>query len=348
MSNISEIDKNFSIKTSINKDDIVFLNARSSPFRIYGVFHEDGKFRRLPEAVAKTVNEGVYALHANTAGGRLRFRTNSPYVAINAKMSGVGRMSHFALCGSAGFDLYVKNVYRASYVPPFENKEGYEGIVELGSSEMRDITINFPLYSDVDELYIGIKSDAQLLEPLPYKIEKPIVYYGTSITQGGCASRPGNSYQGFISRSLNADFINLGFSGSARGEKEIGDYVKKLTMSAFVIDYDHNAPSVQHLEATYERLFLQVREANPDLPIFLVTRPAYRFLNPDETKRFEVIKKTYDNAIARGDQNVYFVDGRTLMRIAKKEGTVDGVHPTDLGFFSMATELTKHLKKVLK
>ena len=127
MKNISEIDKNFSIETNIKKDDICFCDVKEKPFEIYGVFYENGKFRRMPEEVAKTVNDGVLSLHANTAGGRVRFRTDSPYIAIHAEMPYVGKMPHFALTGSAGFDLYIreeKDKYFKSFVPPFKITDG--------------------------------------------------------------------------------------------------------------------------------------------------------------------------------------------------------------------------------
>ncbi|MBQ8689434.1 MAG: hypothetical protein IJ515_03625 [Clostridia bacterium] len=346
MRNISEIDKNFKIETNIDKADIKFYNARELPFRIYGVFYEDGKFRRLPEAVAKTVSEGVYSLHANTAGGRVRFRTNSSYVAISAKMENVGKMSHFALCGSSGFDLYANGKYVKTYIPPFNIIDGYEGVIELGASEEADITINFPLYSDVCELYIGLEDKATVSEPTPYRIEKPIVYYGSSITQGGCASRPGSSYQSIISRRFDADYINLGFSGNAKGEDEIADYIKNLDMSLFVYDYDFNAPDLAHLVATHERMFLKIREANPELPIVIMSKPKYE-LTPSDYARREAIIKTYENALARGDKNVYFIPGSQLMELAKLEGTVDSTHPTDLGFYSMAMTLSDMLAKIL-
>ena len=167
MNNISHIDKNFRVETKIEKAGIKFYNVLFPPFSIHGVFYEDGMFRRIPEPVAKSVSEGVYSLHANTAGGRVRFRTDSPYVAINARMSSIGKMSHFALCGSAGFDLYVENRFVKSYAPPFDISCGYEGIIELGSSKMREITINFPLYSNVNELYIGLDESASIAEPTP-------------------------------------------------------------------------------------------------------------------------------------------------------------------------------------
>ena len=117
-------------------------------------------------------------------------------------------------------------------------------------------------------------------------------------------------------------------------------------MSVFVYDYDHNAPTMAHLAATHEKMFLTIREANPTLPIVMMSRPLYR-LSEEEVQRVEIIKKTYENALARGDKNVYFIDGRELMQYAKLEGTVDGCHPTDYGFYSMAKTLQKTLKKLV-
>lgn len=345
MSDISKIDKNFKVETNINKVDIKFYNARVAPFEINGVFYEDGKFRRMPEAAAKAVSQGVHSLHTNTAGGRVRFKTDSPYIAISAKMPTVGKMSHFALCGSSGFDLYINGKYARSYIPPFNFDNGYESIMDALPQGMKEVLINFPLYSDVSDLFIGLSDSAEVLAPNPYEIEKPIVYYGSSVTQGGCASRAGTSYQGFVSRELNADFINLGFSGNAKGEQTMSDYIKTLDMSAFVLDYDYNTPSTEHLLATHEKMFLSIREAQPNLPIIMLSAPIAEPLPTWAKERRAVIETTYKNALERGDKNVYFIDGNTLMSLCGKEGTVDATHPTDLGFFSMAQAIIKVLKE---
>ena len=338
MSDISKIDKNFAVKTNIDKDGIKFYNADESPFKVYGVFRENGKYRRMPESVAKSVNAGVYGLHANTAGGRVGFKTDSSYVAIVAQMDALGKMPHFPFTGSIGFDLYADNEYIRTFVPPVDVSDGYEGLIELGSEKLREITINFPLYSDVKQLYIGIDEGAAIEESAPYKNTKPIVYYGSSITQGGCASRPGMSYESIISRRFGYDYINLGFSGSARAEDEIADYIKGLDMSLFVYDYDHNAPTVEHLRNTHERMFKAVRAAKPDIPIIMMSRPKFK-LTDEETERLDIIKTTYNNAVAAGDRNVYLIDGKALTALCKNDGTVDNCHPTDFGFASMAKAL---------
>lgn len=338
MSDISKIDKNFAIKTGIEKKDIKFYNADEKPFKIYGIFRENGRYRRMPESAAQKVSEGVFALHTNTAGGRVKFVTDSSYVAVFAKMDGLGKMPHFAFTGSIGFDMYVGDCYIKTFVPPCDITDNYESVIDLSTNELREITINFPLYSNVKELHIGIQEGSVLKEATPYKNTKPIVYYGSSITQGGCASRPGMSYQAILSRRFNYDFINLGFSGSAKAEDEMIEYIKKLDMSLFVYDYDHNAPTAEHLSGTHEKMFKSIRNENPGLPIIIMSRPKLNLTN-EEQQRLHIIETTYKNAVSAGDQNVYLINGRMLSELCGNEGTVDGCHPTDFGFASMAQAL---------
>jgi lysophospholipase L1-like esterase len=118
-------------------------------------------------------------------------------------------------------------------------------------------------------------------------------------------------------------------------------------MSAFVLDYDYNAPTAEHLQNTHESFFRIVRDANPELPIVMLSRPSY--LQTEVVReRLEIIRTTYQNAVARGDRNVYLIDGRALMELAGNEGTVDGAHPTDLGFASMANALAPVLERAVR
>lgn len=351
MSDFSVIDSNFKIETKIQQDDLRFYDPRQKPFQICGVFYENGKFRRLPESVAEATSPGVLRLHSQTAGGRIRFQTDSPYVAIYAKMSGISRMSHFPMSGTAGFDLYAKaegeeERFINSFVPPYDITDGFESIIRFDTPKMREITINMPLYSGVDMVYIGLQEGAKILPPKPYKPIKPIVYYGSSITQGGCASRPGSAYESTICRRLGVDYVNLGFSGNAKGEQTVADYIAGLDMSVFVYDYDYNAPTVEHLQITHDKMFQTIRAAHPEIPIVMMSRPKV-YLNDAEVQRREIVRTTYQNAKDRGDENVYFISGAELMAYAGNEGTVDGVHPTDLGFASMAQVLGDLLETLI-
>ena len=345
MKSIFEIDPNFAARLP-SREDLVFHSARRFPFAVRGVFWEDGRFRRLPERVAAATSEGVAELHANTAGGRVCFCTDSPYIVLRAAMDRVGKMPHFALTGSAGFDLYEGSVYRGTFVPPFDLTDGYEAAVEVGEGGLREYTVNFPLYSDVSEVEIGLAAGAVLTEPAPCRGSGPIVYYGSSITQGGCASRPGRSYQSVIARQTGYDYVNLGFSGSARGEEVMARYIAGLDMAAFVLDYDHNAPTAEHLAATHEPFFRTVRAAHPEAPIVLLSRPR-AVLTAEEEERLAIVRATWERARAAGDENVWFLSGSELMAHCGNEGSVDGCHPTDFGFASMAAVLGALLEKIL-
>ncbi len=358
---IEDIDKNLVVETDITEPDLVWFNVREAPFQLYGIRYDEaeGCFIRIPQEVAAGISKGVSdRLNRCTAGGRVRFKTNSPYVAIRAVMKNSSLMCHMPLTGQSGFDLYRvredgRDTYTATFVPPRGMSEGYSSGKQV-TGAYTDYTLNFPLYDGVKELYIALKKTAHLNAPTPYEIEKPVVYYGSSITQGGCASRPGNAYQAIISRHLSVDHVNLGFSGSAKGEAAMAEYIKGLSMSAFVFDYDYNTNSEEHLAATHEPFFRIVREANPTLPIIIVSAPSILLLGDTNTAhgrfttRREIIRKTYENALSAGDGNVYFVDGATLFEGADWDAcTVDGTHPNDLGFFRMAERIGSTVAKAL-
>lgn len=342
-------DKQLSIKTNIRKEGLQFFDVQQEPFRIYGGAWENGMFRRMPEEVAKSVNEGVYSRHSHGSGGRVRFITDSPYVAIQTEYI-PGKMSEFALTGSAGFDMYAgrgeESQYMGTFIPPLDVENGYESVIDFDECKERDITINLPLYSSVKKLYIGLKEGCTLKAASEYHVKKPVVYYGSSITHGAFASKPGSSYESILSRRFDCDYINLGFGASARGEKEIVDYIKGLDMSVFVLDYDHNAPDTEHLEKTHNKMFKAIRSAHPNLPIVIMPRPKF-YLTADEKARYEIVYNTYLKAKEAGDENVYFISGKKLMELVGDNGTVDNCHPTDSGFFSMAYAITKVFEKIL-
>lgn len=350
MSSIEKIDKNFAVSGEY-PEGTVFYDAKSAPFKIYGIYHDGKQYRRMPQEIADTVNEGVARLCTNTAGGRVRFITDSPYVVIRAVVGEVEASAKMASTARAGFDMYERvddgERYVKTFIPPAEVSDEYTSTVDfVGGEKERIITINFPNYNDVYELYIGLLDGSAIKEAPEYEITKPIVYYGSSVTQGGSCTRPGNSYQGMISRALNADYINLGFSGSARAEKEIIEYVSSLDMSVFVYDYDHNAPDFAHLAATHSQMFHLFREKHPTTPVILTTKPKH-VQNEDDRLRHAHILANYEAFLYDDhDENVYFISGPDLLKLANGEGTVDGIHPNDLGFYSMAQGFLPILKEI--
>ena len=334
------------IKVNTEREGMKLYDIKKeSAFRIYGVFHDGERYRRIPADVAEATSPAVAGLCKNTAGGRVRFMTDSPYVFIKVVYENAHVMTHMPLTGSSGFDMYQyaygKETFDSTFRPPQPEQTvgGYEAIREWGTKRMRTLNINFPLYNSVNEVYIGIEENSAL-EPAPdYKYEKPIVYYGSSITQGGCSSRPGTCYQGFVTRHFDTNYINLGFSGSAKGEDAIADYIAGLDMSVFVYDYDHNAPSTEHLRDTHEKMFKKIRAKHPDLPVIMMSRPKL-LKNAAENDRNEIIKTTFANAVSAGDRNVYFIDGESVFRCDYEDCcTVDSVHPNDYGFLRAAENI---------
>ncbi len=344
---IAKIDKNLATEGISDERGLVFRSALCKDFSIHGVFHDGRQFRRIPEDVARATSENVAALSKNTSGGRVRFTTNSRRIAIHATMPGFCRMAHMAFTGIYGFDLYDGERFVKSFIPPVSCEGGYEGEFVFDSEGEHEVTLNMPLYNSLSELYIGLDDWATVKPPREFTYSLPVVFYGSSITQGGCASRPGSCYTAILSRWLDFDFINLGFSGSAKAEKAIGDYIASLDMSVFVLDYDHNAPTPEHLWQTHKPLFDAVRAAHPSLPIIMISRPKH-YLSDSEKDRRAAVRATYDAARAAGDKNVYFIDGSTLMpEEIRNEGTVDNCHPTDLGFYFMARRILPVLRRAL-
>ena len=341
-------DKSFAVPVSKFDEELVYRDVRNTPFAIYGVFCENGMFRRIPEKLAHQVNTECIALHSNTAGGRVKFVTDSTLISVKATVSNPKHYPHCTFALTSGFDLYVgrPEEYRASFLPPVDTVDGYTCTVRFDIREEREITINFPHYCNVHSLEIGLEKDSVLKSAPGYLPMKPMVYYGSSITQGACASRPGNTYENRIIRELPIDYVNLGFSGSARGEDAMAQYIADLEMSVFIYDYDYNAPTVEHLRQTHEKMFHTIRAKHPDLPVIMLTRPKFR-LNAEEKEKRSIVKQTYENALAKGDKNVYFIDGPTLMQYAENDCSVDGAHPNDLGFYSMAKVLLEQLKKIV-
>lgn len=352
---VSKFDKNLAVETSIKKDNIVWFDAADAPFKIYGAY-SCNPYMRLPDDIAKNTSQGVAHLNYHTAGIRVRFRTDSPFIAIKAEWGGQTKFPHMPATGVYGFDLYrwhggVQR-YIKTFVPPVNSPKGYESVVDL-PNKMCDFVLNFPLYNNVDRLYIGVNSDSSFEEPAEYINDKPIVFYGSSITQGGCASRPGNCYQNLLSQKLDFDYINLGFSGGGRGEDVIAEYMSSLDMSIFVSDYDHNAPNAEHLRNTHYKLYETIRAKHPDIPYIMISMPdvdlvPYNGSVDSNLDRQNVIMESYIKARANGDKNVYFIDGTSIFSYDNADScTVDGCHPNDLGFYEFQRALFPIFKKLL-
>lgn len=352
----AEVDKNM-VSGAPDSEGLVWHNIKCEPFEIYGLYdpRSEGDFCRMPEEVAARVNAGVHRNARHTAGGRVRFCTDSGRLALRVRMPYVTKYAHMALTGSSSFDVYEDTDLGSEFVGVFKPSsaitDGFELTMTLPSRRRRALTLNFPLYSPVSEVMVGLDADAVLEGGRKYcGTRLPVVFYGSSITQGACASRPGLAYQALISRRLDIDFINLGFSGNARAEDTMVDYMASLEMSAFVSDYDHNAPTVEHLRATHYRMYQKIRAAHPNIPYIMLSRPDFAtHAEADSEQRRRVVEDSFRAAREAGDRLVWYIDGEGIYRGAELDAcTVDAAHPTDLGFMKMADAIGRILRRAIR
>ena len=356
---ISQIDKNF--QNEYSYEGMTTYNVNNPPFRIYGACRENCEqdFKRLPQSVVDKLkdNLNVQMLYTHTSGIRVRFKTDSQRITFGCVLPEVRTSAMMPQTSQCCFDLYADYEYANSLHPGRSvtgeysatkmGEHGYHSGYTFREKKMREILIHFPLYNPVSEVYVALEEDAALLPTEGYRDLPPVVYYGSSITQGGCCSHPGNAFPAMISRELDMDFINLGFSGGCLAETAMADYIATLPMSAFVFDYDHNAPTIEHLQKTHEPFYKKIRAAKPDIPIIFTTMADNCLGETVRKARQAVIKKTYEHAIAAGDQNVYFIDGSEIYKdVGIGLCTVDDTHPNDLGFWCMAKAYGKVLKKL--
>ena len=346
---VSALDANFKPVT-VEGHEVVWHDAlRGGPFVLEGLPFRAGPgapLRRLPgdHAAPWVASESGDALMRHTAGACVRFRSASPWIAVRATLGDGCDMNHMPRAGSKGLDLYRGRGAASRHVgtaQPNPDDRVLERLLHRRPpDDAGDETwqVNLPLYGGIDALEIGLAPGAAVRRP-PARSLGPICFYGSSITQGGCASRPGNAYTTMVCRALDAEQINLGFSGSARGEPEMAELVATLDgLAALVLDYDYNAPTPEHLAATHEPFFRTVRAARPDLPILALSAPSVWSDSPDAMRRRrDIVRETVRRARARGDRRVAFLDGSRLFGRANRDDcTVDRVHPNDLGFRRMA------------
>ena len=333
-----------------------YYHITEKPLRIYGlavVDRENRRYWKLPPEILEQFPQYEF-LGRRCAGGRVRFRTDSENLLVRLTLAETKEDINIPLSGSGGADIYLRKGKEArflGYVAPtvhVMHEITEEKLFRMPGS-METVTINLPRNDHLLSMEIGIEDGAVMAEAPEYDISKPIVFYGSSITEGGCASRPGNAYTSIVSRWLDADHRNMGFSGSARGEAGFAEYLAGMQdMSLFVMDYDHNAPSPEHLQETHDPFFRVIRKAHPELPIVILSRPDTDKFPEDSGRRRDIIRQTYLEAVGAGDRKVWFVDGGTFFGPeGREECTVDGTHPNALGFMRMAQTLYPLLCEIL-
>ena len=354
--NLSKIDARLSDATGIEGDGILWLNAGDPRLSLHGVYYDENEklYMRVPDAVTSlTENERLHTLARLTAGGRIRFLSDTPFVAIRAKIPAIFPPTHMSLTASHGFSVYADGYFQARYSPamqsmiggvspdPFHEFVAFETKRKLLKAEgKRAIEVYFPLYGGVSEIEIGVAEEATVEKAPPHKIGKPFVFYGSSITQGGCVSRPGNDYVSILSRRLGADYINLGFSGNGNAEAPMIDYVNSFDGSLYAFDYNMYADRPDRILPPHFSIYERIRAAHPNAVILMYDKPGYEYDVCEERGR--TIRETYERALALGDTRVAYVPAEDMYGEKERDCcTIDGSHPNDLGAMRIADALYK-------
>ena len=338
---------------------LLWREAFAPPFRLSGFpwFGRDKVYRRLPVLPPGQIHDAVSALADCTAGGQVSFQSDTRHLAIRVKLSGPANMNHMPATGQCGFDLYVGEPGAQRYfnTARYDIREtGYEvELFEHQEPALRTFTLNFPLYQGVKEVQIGLSPEACVQAPPAWSDERPIIIYGTSITQGGCASRPGLAFTNIASRALNREVINLGFSGNGCGHPEVLRLMAGIPRPGlWVLDYDANAGSQDALRKSLTIALEILRAARTDVPILVVSRIVWArdFSHAESARNREIRAEIQREAVAAaravGDSLIHFLDGGLLLGPDADECTVDGVHPNDLGFMQIARALVPELQRL--
>ena len=336
---------------------VAYYNADQFPLLGKTSDDTETRYERLPAYLKEVTRPPVWDLGKSSAGLAIRFNSNSTTISAKWQVLGDNRMNHMTETGIKGLDLYAweGDHWRSVRAGLPSGKVNEGSIISNMTPEEREFMLYLPLYDGLVSLEIGIDSTAYIKPPvLPYPdISSPILVYGTSITQGGCATRPGMVYTSILGRELNREVINLGFSGNGRLDYEIAELMATRTdASLFILDFVPNVNATQLAEKT--RPFYDIiRESNPTTPILFLESITYPFASYDQSTRQNVTEKNrllreiFEEIKSEGDSFVYYLPTDELIG-EDGETTVDGVHLTDIGFARLARKVFEAIRKIEK
>jgi lysophospholipase L1-like esterase len=342
-----------SCEVPANGDTLKFTDGQL--LTIIGKYHSEKNYARFPKVYETKLRKDVWDLGQDAAGISIRFRTNATQIIVRWTALFDNTMDHMPSTGIKGVDLYayVDNHWKYVNTARVKGKTNEFTLVKNSDAVYREYLLNLPLYDGIDSLSIGVNNSAEITLPQENYLmaKKPVVYYGSSIAQGGCASRPGMAFTNILERAMDRTFINMGFSGSGTFDIPVGEAMSEINAALYVIDCNPNTKT----ELIYERaveLVKLLKQKRPDVPILLVEGFYYvsGFGNPgesDQAKKNIELKRAYNTLKKSGLKQIYYKKGDGMIG-DDYEGTVDGVHPNDLGMMRMADALQPAIKKIIK
>ncbi len=334
---IAKYDPRMAVEKAVITDGVKWIDGRFLPIEGRAFNDVEHYYDRLPSNVTTKVNGGVRSMKHHTAGMQFRFATDSKklvfkWVPYSANLS----MNHMPATGVSGIDIYkfdaASSKWRYVKTGRIDNAKG--GEISLGWTPGTPCLVNLPLYNGVKSFTLGIETNATVSALAPRKsgVTKPVVFYGTSITHGGCCSRPGMAFVNIVGRDLDVPVVNLGFSGSGKMELEMSEHLARIDASCYVLDCIWNM-NIGLVKANYEPFIRNLRRLRPDTPI-VMAEWCDVYCRPGDA-RDAFMKDLYARLVAEGWKNLVYLP-KDKMYSGDLEGTVDGCHPNDLGMRSLA------------
>ncbi len=356
---LEEIDTNFK-NAAVGDTSREWIDAFDGRLALRGLgWLEENRgaksFRRLPDRAAGKMSQGVQALSWCPASAFVSFITDSPSVTVRLLNDNCTTMRHMPSSGSAGAELFLREGNRwlslAMAIPDQGSPEFERELVKELPKSMREFRLYLPLYMQLRALSIGLERGA-VVKPAPAEAgTKPLFIYGTSITQGGCASTAGSDFVSILGRTLETEVINFGFSGNGKGEPEVAELIAEIDAEMFVLDYAANCEP-ERLAGTLPEFVRILRARHPKTPIVLVGVPCYnsvlwsREAWKTQGGRRDAMIDFYIRTKQAGDDNLHYIDGFGLLGPGATGDYCDGVHPTSAGFVQMAERLAPHLTAI--
>ena len=336
---------------------MVYHDASQFPLLGKAVQRTEMRYNRLPDSLKNISRSPLWNLSKNSAGMAIRFRSNSTRIAVKWENIFNNHMNHMTDVGTKGLDLYC---WESNEQWRFVNSARPTGkmnqaiIISNMQPKEKEYMLYLPLYDGLVSLSIGVDSSATINQPLiDYPVrKKPVVFYGTSILQGGCASRPGMAHTNIISRRLNRECINLGFSGNALLDLEVAKVIAEVDASVFVLDFVPNA-SVEQMKERMETFYRIIRSKHPDTPVIFIEDPIFTHTLYDERiakevqRKNDTLKEIFNRLKKENEKNINLISSKNMLG-EDGEATIDGIHFTDLGMMRYADLVCPIIKKAIK
>ena len=346
---IKKIDKNMADST-ITIDDKIWLDGFDEKLTIHGLYwaNTNKNYHRLLDTL--DTRDNLKALAAHPSGAYISFYTDSPSISVRVKNLSAAYMAHMSACGQNGLDLYTLVNNELVFLGTTKvNKAEFElTIIKNMDRSLRYFRLYLPIYNELIKLEIGFEKDSMIKKANDYK-NKNIIWYGTSISQGGCATRGAMSQSAILERLLNEyEIYNFGFSGNAHLDIEVAQLLAEIkNVKYIIIESESNNTYLRTKEKLYD--FIKVlKDSNPNAIIYVLSHypNPIELVNSDFHKAQLKQKALHKRIVKKfNSDNIIYIDGEKVIKTDKYEVTVDGIHQTDLGFMDVAKYFYKIIRK---